>query len=60
MQEMAMAHINRDGKRPNVSKGGQASVANRRSYSAHTKLVNNAFLIVFAQYEQAFEELAKV
>lgn len=55
-----MAHVNRDAKRPNVSKGGQSSVANRRSYSAHTKLVNNAFLIVFAQYEQAFEELAKV
>lgn len=32
----------------------------RRAYSVHAKLVNNAFLIVFEQYEKAFEELAKV
>jgi hypothetical protein len=32
----------------------------RRSYSTHSKLVNNAFFIVFDQYEKAFEELAKV
>ncbi|WP_414923250.1 hypothetical protein [Pseudomonas sp. IT-P294] len=61
MLEIAMAHNNRDVKRPNVSsKGGQALAANRRSYSAHAKQVNNAFLIIFDQYERAFEELAKV
>lgn len=32
----------------------------RRSFSVHSKKVNNAFLIVFEQYEKAFEELAKV
>jgi hypothetical protein len=34
--------------------------SSRRSYSSHSKTVNNAFLIVFDQYEKAFEELAKV
>lgn len=60
MLEIAMAHTNRDVKRPNVSKSGQTLAANRRSYSTHSKQVNNAFLIIFDQYERAFEELAKV
>ncbi|WP_158227059.1 hypothetical protein [Pseudomonas syringae] len=32
----------------------------RRSFTIHSKKINNAFLIVFDQYEKAFEELAKV
>lgn len=32
----------------------------RRSYSLHARQVNNAFIIVFAQYEKAFFELSKV
>ena len=35
-------------------------VGARRNYSVHARQVNNAFLVVFAQYEKAFEELAKV
>jgi len=32
----------------------------RRNYSIHARQVNNAFIIVFAQYEKAFFELSKV
>ncbi|WP_155294690.1 hypothetical protein [Pseudomonas fluorescens] len=39
---------------------GMGMAPARRSYSTHSKLVNNAFFIVFDQYEKAFEELAKV
>ena len=60
MLEIAMAHTKPGVIRHNEKHGNVSAVVSRRSYSAHAKLINNAFLIVFAQYERAFEELAKV
>lgn len=60
MLEIAMAHTKPGSIRPNAKNGNVSAVVSRRSYSAHAKQVNNAFLIIFAQYERAFEELAKV
>lgn len=60
MLETAMAHTKKTGK--NMKSWDTLASLNhgRRSYSTHSKLVNNAFLVVFAQYERAFEELSKV
>jgi hypothetical protein len=60
MLEIAMVHTKQNPNRPVARDGALNTAKGRRSYSAHAKLVNNAFLVVFAQYERAFEELAKV
>lgn len=60
MLEIAMTHTTREKANPIVRTESQSVVQGRRSFSAQSKKVSNAFFIVFAQYERAFEELAKV